>query len=35
MMVVQALSLSLLLWFALGKRAFGHPVSGPTGDVPL
>jgi hypothetical protein len=35
MMVVQALSLSLLVWFALGKRAFGHPVSGPTGDVPL
>lgn len=35
MMVVQALSLSLLVWHALGKRAFGQPVTTNASELPL
>ena len=35
MMVVQALSLALTVWHALGRRAFGRTVSGSAGEVPL
>jgi len=34
MMVIQALALTLLVWFALRRHAFGVPVTGPEGDVP-
>lgn len=34
MMVVQALALSLLVWFALGRYAFGLPVTGQDSNLP-
>lgn len=34
MMVIQALALALLVWFALGRYAFGLPVTGSESDVP-
>jgi len=34
MMVIQALALSLLVWHALGRYAFGLPVTGTESDLP-
>ena len=33
-MVVQALALALLVWYALGRQAFGMPVRGGESSLP-